>query len=356
MTHLLNWSAVQPETWKDLLDRSLWWSRADSRTNTAGKGKSIALMFFNDSLRTRASMELAAAQLGAYSTTISPGAGSWNFEFKDGDRMLGEAAEHIQEAIGVLSSMFDSIGVRLFASGTDYDADRSERLLRRIIHASTVPVINLESAFYHPCQALADATVLSDHFHGDVTGRKFVLSWVQHPHALPMAVPNSTLLMAARLGMNITIARPDSHCLDPEILSEARTLAAVHGQEVHETTSIEEAAVGAHVIYAKAWGGKLAYDAPEMEKTIRDGLNNWRIGQHHMNTTDRGVFMHCLPVRRNVVVDDEVLDSAAAIHLRQAKCRLSAQKAILEHVWSSSGVPSVDVAAHGIPQEEEVCL
>jgi len=153
-----------------------------------------------------------------------------------------------------------------------------------------------------------------------------------------MAVPNSTLLMAARLGMDITVARPDSHVLDEGILAEARQLSAEFGHTIDITSSIDEASDGAHIIYAKSWGGRQAYDSPALEESIRSDLEEWRITQRHMDATDHGAFMHCLPVRRNVVVDDDVLDGPAALHLLQAKNRLSAQKAILERVWTNSEV------------------
>ncbi len=290
-------------------------------------------MFFNPSLRTRTSMELAGAQLGAHVTTLNAGQGTWGFEWKDGVVMTGDAAEHIKEAVGVMSRYYDGIGVRVFASSTDFEADRGDRLLHTFAAASDVPVVNLESAFFHPCQALGDAATLMSHFGGDVQGKKFVLSWAYHPRALPMAVPNSALLMAARLGMNVTVARPESHALDVSVMKMARRYAAERGTEVVETTDREAAADGAHVIYAKAWGGPMVYADPAGEAELRQNLRQWRITPDLMTKTNDGAFMHCLPVRRNVVVDDAVIDGAASIHLLQAEFRLHAQKAILEHVW-----------------------
>lgn len=352
MKSLLKWSDVSDSEWENILERSLWWSAEKSRAGDAGRGKNIALMFFNDSLRTRISMELAAVQLGAHPTVISPGAGTWNFSFADVEDsathvMDGPEAEHIKDAVGVVSGMYDAIGVRLFASGTDYEADRTDRLIRQIQKASSVPVINLESAFYHPCQAMADATVLSEHFKRQTRGRKFVLAWTRHPKALPMAVPNSALLMAARMGMEITVARPDSHALDPSVMDEARNIASGFGQRVHESEDLDDAVNGAHVVYAKSWGGKMAYDDPEEEAEIRQSLKNWTVNERLMSRTEDGIFMHCLPVRRNVVVTDAVLDGPAAVHQRQAQCRLGAQKAILENIWTGIQAPaSLNSRAH----------
>jgi N-acetylornithine carbamoyltransferase len=242
--------------------------------------------------------------------------------------MHGGEAEHIEEAVGVLSSYYDALGVRLFASLTDYEADKVESRLQRFVNAANVPVVNMESAFWHPCQEMADAATFAEHFNGDPAGKRFVLSWAYHPRALPMAVPNSALMAAARSGMDVVLACPVSHMLDPDVLSLAQEAANV--SVVHD---IDEAVDGADVVYAKAWGGPLAYSDPEGEATIRQKLSDWRITSERMAKTRDGIFMHCLPVRRDVVVDTAVLKSPAARHLLQAEYRLHAQKAILEYVW-----------------------
>ncbi len=293
------------------------------------RGQSIGLVFFNPSLRTRTSMEAAAARLGMHPVVIVPGQGTWAFEWRDGVVMDGDRPEHIREAIGVLSRYFAVLGVRAFASGTDYLADRDEVHFRAMLQAATVPVISMESAFYHPCQALADAAALHTHFRGATKGRRFVLSWTYHPKALPMAVPNSALLMAARMGMHVTVARPDGFGLDVGVMACAREYAHGHGQRVEETTDLNAAAYGADVIYAKAWGAACRYEDPTREAALRARHQQWRITQALMDRTHDGVFMHCLPVRRNVVVDDAVMDGPQAIHLLQAEFRLHAQVAIL---------------------------
>jgi N-acetylornithine carbamoyltransferase len=333
LPHLIDWHLLADDVWNAQLEGALRHFRAGKTWTQPARGRSIALMFFNPSLRTRASMELAAVQLGAYPTTITPGQGTWQFAFGDGVVMDGPEAEHIREAVGVLSRYYDALGVRLFASGTDYEADRSERMLHTIVKAATVPVINLESAFYHPCQALADAATIRQHFGDDLRGRRFVLTWAHHPKALPMAVPNSALLMAARIGLEVEVARPDGYALDPGVMAQARAYAEQHGTHIIETTDQATALEGADIVYAKAWGGPMAYAEPEREAVLRKRLRDWRVTEAHMARTNDGVFMHCLPVRRNVVVDDAVLDGPRSIHLLQAEFRLHAQKAILEHLW-----------------------
>lgn len=343
MPHLLDWHLLGDAVWSDHVQAALRHYRAGKTWTQAAHGRSIALLFFNPSLRTRTSMELAAAQLGAHATTLTPGQGTWSFAWEPGVHMDGAEAEHIQEAVGVLSRYYDALGVRVFASLSDYEQDRTERLLHTFAEAATVPVVNLESAFYHPCQALADAATLLTHFDGDVRAKRFVLSWAHHPKPLPMAVPHSALLMAARLGMDVTVARPDTHALDPGVMAQAQAYAQAHGQHVTETDDLDTAVEGAEVVYAKAWGGPLAYQDPQAEAATRHALTGWRVTPSLMARTSEAAFMHCLPVRRGVVVDDAVLDGPQAIHLLQAEFRLHAQKAILERLWD---LPTASLNGH----------
>ncbi len=291
-------------------------------------------------------MEVAAVHLGADSTTLTPGEGTWSLAWDDGAVMDGEAAEHVREAIGVLSRYHDALGVRVFASGTDYEADASDELIRSVADVATVPVINLESAWAHPCQAVSDAALLMDHFDGDPAGKDFVLSWTYHPKALPMAVPNSTVKMAARCGMNVTVARPETHALDAEVMAEAQALAEPQGASVTATDALDAAVEGADVVYAKSWGGPLVYSDPEKEAAVRAQSTDWRITASQMQATRDGAFLHCLPVRRNVVVDDAVLDGPLARHLDQAEYRLHAQKALLGYVWDLDEFGSLDGRGH----------
>ena len=331
--HLFDWHVLDDAVWAAHIAAALRHYRAGKTWTPAPPSRSLALLFFNPSLRTRTSMELAGAQLGAHVTTITPGQGTWGFAWGDGQVMDGAEAEHIREAVGVLSRYYDALGVRVFASGTDYAQDRDETLIRTILDAASVPVVNLESAFHHPCQALGDAATLHTHFDGAVQGKKFVLTWTYHPKALPMAVPNSALLMATRLGMRVTIARPDGYSLDPGVMDQARRYADRHGFTVEESTDQAAAFDEADVIYAKAWGGSLIYQDPDAEAERRQGLKAWRVTSALMARTNQAAFMHCLPVRRGIVVDDAVLDGPQAIHLLQAEFRLHAQKAILEYMW-----------------------
>jgi N-acetylornithine carbamoyltransferase len=334
--HLLNWHSVSHEAWDWCLHRALEYGDGNIPTyGTAGSGRQIGLVFFNDSLRTRASMEVAAHQLGAYPLLVTPGSGTWGFAWERGVRMDGQEAEHIREAVGVLARYVDLIGVRLFASGTDLDADRRELKFRAMIEASAVPLINLESAFWHPCQALADAAVLTRATRQSRGRQKFVLSWAPHPKPLPTAVPNSTLLMAARLGLDVVLARPKGFDLDESVMRQADVEAAEAGGRISVTSDRAEAFEGADFVYAKSWGGLGRYDSPDEEAALRASLGDWRLTEHDMKRTHHAGFMHCLPVRRGVVVEDAVIDAPSSLHLEQAAYRLHAQKAILEWFWGS---------------------
>ena len=349
MTHLLDWLDVEEEDWKACILEALAFGEERDRAWGRHDGSALGMVFFNDSLRTRVSMELAASELGVRSVTVTPGSGTWGFAWDEGRPMNGDEAEHIREAVGVMSRYCHVLGVRLFASGTDRTADVSDALLTRFAASSTVPVINLESASRHPCQALADATVLHRHFGEgeDLAGKKFVLSWAPHPKPLPMAVPNSTLLMATRLGMDVVLARPDGFELDESVIDAARRQATTAGGSFSETDDQNAAADGAHVIYAKAWGGFGRYDDPESEADLRLSKSDWRITSETMQLTDGGQFMHCLPVRRGVVVDDAVLDGESSLHLDQAEFRLHAQKAILDWLLRDRNLRDGESAGDG---------
>lgn len=332
---LTNWLDAGDAIWSECLEATLRFSREGARWSNRFMDRSIVLLFLNPSLRTRCSMELAAGQLGAHVTTLQTDAGLWRLCFTDGTRMDGLEAEHVREAAGVLSAYYDAIGIRVFAGLTNLEDDRSDHMLRAFVAASSVPVVNMESAWAHPCQALADAGVLANRFPEGGRGKRFVLSWAYHPKTLPMAVPNSTVLMAARMGFDVTVARPDGYALDAGVMESAAELATASGGSVGETTDLEAACSGANVIYAKAWGGMAQYDDPAAEETARASHKDWCITSELMASTDDGKFMHCLPVRRNVVVEDGVLDGPHALHLEQAAYRVYAQKAILERCWRS---------------------
>ncbi len=298
-------------------------------------GRVLGLLFFNPSLRTLASMKVAMARLGGESFVITPGAGSWQLETRAGVTMTGSAAEHIREAIPVLDSYCDALGVRAFAEGRDLAADLAERSFTSIASLCRRPLINLESAVNHPCQALADWKTLDDL---EVPRRgRFVLSWVNHPRALPLAVPAAAAHMAALRGMDVVVLRPPGFALPEAIMDRARRAAVKSGGSVSETDDHAAALAGAKVVYAKEWGSTEHYGDAEAEARARAGLGDWMVRESWFQATARDChLMHCLPVRRNVAVADEVLDGPRSRVLRQAHNRLVVQMAVLYRLLGGS--------------------
>jgi len=331
--HFVDWRQLPLSDWTACLERAQVHAAARERLDQRAAGRALGMVFFNPSLRTRASMELAAAELGARCLTLNPGQGTWSFEWRDGAVMDGAFVEHVRDAFGVLSSYVDAIGVRVFASLKNYAEDRDEAVFSALLRASRVPLINLESAFWHPCQALADGLALQQQFGEQCQQKKFVLAWCYHPKALPMAVPNSALTTAARMGFDITVLRPEGFDLDAQVMDYSRELAHAQGGSLRISSDRDASLAGANVVYAKAWGGVGAYDDPAREQAAREAQRSWRLSTRDLALGDDPYFMHCLPVRRNVEVDDAVIDAPRSLTQAQAMNRLHAQKAILEWVW-----------------------
>ena len=296
------------------------------------KGRILALLFFNPSLRTLASFQAGMARLGGSSFVISPGQGTWLLETRQGVVMDGAAAEHVREAIPVLASYADALGIRSFAGGTDLQADLEDAAFRSMVEVCPVPAINLESAIDHPCQALADWKTMDD-LEIPARGEKFVLTWAWHPKPLPLAVPAAAVQMAALRGMDVTVLRPEGFALPEPVMAGARAAAALAGGSVRETADRGEALEGARVIYAKSWTSPLHYGDPQAEADFRAGLRDWCVGDDWFATAAPDCrFMHCLPVRRNVVVKDSVLDGPRSVVVHEARNRMWAQMAVLHRL------------------------
>ena len=291
-------------------------------------GRMLGLVFFNPSLRTLASFQVAMKRLGGDSFVITPGQGTWLLETRPGAVMSGAAAEHVREGIPVLASYCDALGIRAFADGKDLHADLADLQFRAMAEVCDKPLINLESAINHPCQALADWKTLDDLT--VPTHAKFVLSWVYHPRALPLAVPAAVLHMAALRGMRVTVLRPEGYALPRELMDKAEAAAASAGGSVHETDDREQALQGAQVVYAKEWGSTTHYGDAEADARLRAGLGDWCARENWFAGAQADCrFMHCLPVRRNVAVADEVLDGPRSVVRQQAWSRLVVQMAVL---------------------------
>jgi N-acetylornithine carbamoyltransferase len=297
-------------------------------------GESIALVFFNPSLRTRASMQVGIYELGGNAVALEPGGTSWTLEHRDGAVMDGDKTEHIAEFVRVLERYCAAIGVRTFAALKNWNEERSDPVLKAFAKYATVPIINLESAMHHPCQALADLMTIREKL-GDAP-KRVVLTWAWHPKALPMAVPNSFALGTAQMGHHLVIAHPKGYELDEQLLDVTREKATENGGSVEVVNDIEAAFDGAEVIYAKSWGSKNFYGNSEQDIVNRwQYRSKWIVDDAKMSRTNDAVFMHCLPVRRNVIVTDSVIDSERSVVIDEAENRLHVQKAILSKLFGN---------------------
>jgi ornithine carbamoyltransferase len=326
MKHFLDLADLEREEVLALLELA---RRLETRPEPhALAGKILGLLFLNPSLRTLASFQAGMARLGGSSFVITPGQGTWQLETRLGAVMSGAAAEHVREGIPVLASYCDALGLRAFADGKDLAADLSETAFGAMASLVDKPLINLESAISHPCQALADWKTMDDV--GVPRGGRFVLSWAYHPRALPLAVPATAAHMAALRGMEVVVLRPEGFALPPPIMEKARRAAALSGGSIRETTEPGDALPGAHIIYAKEWGATSCYGDAPADARLRSELKHWCVRNDWFTDTAPDCrLMHCLPVRRNVAVADEVLDSPRSIVQREAYNRLTVQMAVL---------------------------
>ncbi|HSR15268.1 MAG TPA: N-acetylornithine carbamoyltransferase [Gemmatimonadales bacterium] len=292
--------------------------------------KVLAMVFMDPSLRTRTSFETAMFLHGGHAVVLEPGKGSWTIETEIGAVMDGAGVEHIIEAARVLGRYADALAVRTFPKGTDWGVERQDPVIRNFARYSDKPVINLESVRRHPCQGLADALTLREKL-GEPRGRKFVLQWAWHPKPLPTAVPASGAIAAAQLGMDIVMARPDGYDLDPDDMLAIGHLAQARGGSFTVTDDLNGAVDGADAVYVKSWGALGHFGRPEEEKAFRASLRHWRMTEALARSTrgGKGIVMHCLPVRRNVEIDDAVLDGPNSAVVDEAENRLHAQRALL---------------------------
>jgi N-acetylornithine carbamoyltransferase len=296
------------------------------------KGKVLSLLFLSPSLRTLASFQAAMTRLGGGSFVISPDMSIHGLETRPGIVMDGTAAEHIREAVPVIASYGDAIGIRAFAERKNLETDMAETEFTALTDLIDTPWINMESAMNHPCQNLADWKTLDD-LDVPANGGKFVLSWAYHPKALPLAVPASTLYMAARRGMDVTVLRPDGFELPDSIMAKASAAAADAGGSVRETDDRRDAMEGARVIYAKSWSSTRHYGDRLADQALRNELVDWCVDEPWFdNAATDCRFMHCLPVRRGVVVAERILDGPRSVVIPEARNRMLAQMAVLHRM------------------------
>jgi len=296
------------------------------------KGKVLSLLFLSPSLRTLASFQAAMTRLGGGSFVISPDMSIHGLEVRDGIVMDGIAAEHIREAVPVIASYGDAIGIRAFADRNRIEDDLAETRFTALTELIDTPFINMESAMNHPCQSLADWKTMDD-VGTPATGGKFVLSWAYHPKALPLAVPAATLHMAAMRGMDVTVLRPEGFELPAPVMQKAIFAAEASGGSITETDDRKAAMEDAHIIYAKSWSSTRHYGDKPADEKLREAHLDWCVDESWFaNARTDCRFMHCLPVRRGVVVADEVLDGPRSIVIPEARNRMLAQMAVLHQM------------------------
>ena len=306
--HFINTGEHSRDTLERIVERAI--ARKGHRS-TELAGRSVAMLFFNSSLRTRSSFEVGIAQLGGHATTLEVGAGVWNLEIAEGAVMDADKPEHVKDAARVLSRYFDAICVRSFPKLASLGDDLADPVLEAMRAHATVPVVNLESCLYHPCQAMADMMTIRERF-GRTDGVRVALAWAPHIKALPTAVPSSFAIAARQFGCDLTIVAPPGYALPDPVLGQLGDVRIVHDQ----------AALAYHeVVYAKSWGSLADYGAPPAPH-----LRDWIVTREKLGAA---AFMHCMPLRRNVEIADDVMESAANLCYEEAENRLHVQKEIL---------------------------
>lgn len=299
------------------------------------RDRTIALIFFNPSLRTRTSFEIGAFQMGAHAVVLEPGKGAWPIAFDMGAVMDGAEEEHVREAARVLSRYCDLIAVRAFPKFEDWAVDRQDRVIRAFAEHATVPVINMET-IVHPCQELALMLALRERL-GATDGRKFLLTWTYHPRPLNTAVANSALLIAAKFGFNVTLLCPTpEYVLDERYVSAAEASARLEGRSIEIVHDLDAAYAGADIVYAKSWGALPYFGRWEEEKPIRDRHRHFIVDEAKMAKTPDAFFSHCLPMRRNVKATDGVADGPRSLIIEEAENRLHVQKALMDRLVNAT--------------------
>ena len=299
-------------------------------------GKSVALVFFNPSLRTRSSFEIGIFEMGGHAVVLEPGKGAWPIEYRDGMVMDGEAEEHVEEVARVLSRYCDLIAVRAFPKFQRWEDDREDLVIKGFAKYATVPVVNMET-ITHPCQELALALTLKERL-GTTDGKKFLLTWTYHPKPLNTAVANSGLIIAAKLGFDVTLLCPTpEYVLDSRYMDAARASVTENGRTLTVSHDPASAYAGAHIVYAKSWGALPYFGRWEDEKPIREKHKHFMVDEQKMALTadgGKGFFSHCLPLRRNVKATDAVVSSPNSLVIDEAENRLHVQKALLRRLLS----------------------
>ena len=292
------------------------------------KNKSVALLFFNPSMRTRTSFEIGIQELGGYAVVLHPGKDAWPIEFEMNTCMDRDSEEHIIEVAKVLSEYCDLIAVRSFPKFNDINEDIADNVIKSFAKFASVPVINMET-ITHPCQELAHILSLQEEI-GDLDGKNYLLTWTYHPKPLNTAVANSSLLIASKFGMNVKLLCPtDDYILHESFTSKAQENCSNNNSSFEITHNIEDGYSNADIVYAKSWGAINYFNDAKNEKILRDNFKHFIVDEEKMALTNDARFSHCLPLRRNVKASDGVMDSDYCIAVQEAANRLHVQKSLL---------------------------
>ncbi len=293
------------------------------------RGKTVGLLFFRGSLRTRASFEAAMYQLGGNTINLTAASDFWDLEAVTGSVMDGAAPEHVRDAAAVLSGYVNALAIRPNPGGSSWNVDRRDAEIRAWASCARVPVMNMESTLWHPLQGLADLMTMREAL-GDLKGKKLAVVWTHSPTPATPAVVHSLLHVALRAGMNVELAHPPGYELDDEVQSEAKALADESGASLETTSDPAAAADGAQIVYGRSWRSIEDYGNPTLAASRRSRTQGWTVDERLMSLGDDAKLMHAMPVRRNLEVSDEVLDGPRSLVYTQAENRLHSQKALLQ--------------------------
>ncbi|MFI4967367.1 MAG: N-acetylornithine carbamoyltransferase [Gammaproteobacteria bacterium] len=332
MRHFTRIADLGVEGVASVLDEAMAWKRQGPGAHLAGK--LLGMVFFNPSLRTRASFEAAMLRGGGNALVLDVGNGVWKLEDRVGAVMDGDRPEHIKEAIPVLGRYADALAVRTFGALVDDDADALDPVLNAFRELAGVPVISMESAREHPCQGLADLLTLRENF-GDTRGLPVTLTWAPHIKPLPKAVPHSFLLTAAAAGCEVRVTHPPGFDLHAGVLAEAKRYAQAAGGSVTVTHDRQAALAGSRAVYAKAWGPDTLQVPSDTAPARIAQHRDWLVDPKVLAAAKDPVFLHCLPVRRNVEVADAVLDGPSSRVIDEAENRFHVQRVLLHRLLNA---------------------
>src|SRR5215475_10774675 len=325
MKHATRFSDLGLETVDRILSTAKAWKGKPHPKHL--QDKLLGMLFFNPSLRTRVSFEAVMARGGGSAVVMEAGNSTWKLEHRLGAVMDADRAEHLKAAVPVLCRYLDALAVRTFADGVDDEADHNDAVIKSFRQYATVPIVSMESAREHPCQGMADLLTIEQHF-GSAKGLPVTLTWAPHIRSLPKAVPNSFLLTAAALGCELRVAHPQGFELHPDVVREAETYSAASGGSISFFHDRSPALDGSRAVYAKAWGHATSSAlGPDVVRQHAD----WMVSPRQMERAAHdAIFLHCLPVRRNVEVADAVLDGPSSRVLDEAENRFHVQRALLD--------------------------